>query len=170
MSSNVVLDLDVELDEAVHGDRDGYGLEYHNPNMGESGVERFEAVSVNGLSDDCDEGEEDANETVLKYAHPDHLSSGQYTVFAQREIPYVKPGQAASGSPQPPFVSTACAFLEIFHGPDPFPGCDGPEVDLLLMEIRGNVGAKQTEERGYRECLVTVSDDLKVDTVIVIVV
>ena len=52
MPVDVVLDLNVELDEAVHGHSDGNGLEGHDPDMGESWVQRLETVPVDSLGYD----------------------------------------------------------------------------------------------------------------------
>jgi hypothetical protein len=59
--------------------------------------------------------------------------------------------------------------LKVFHRPDPFLGRDCSKVDLLLVQVRRQVGAHQAEERGDRKGLVAVSDDFKVDTVAVVV-
>jgi hypothetical protein len=60
--------------------------------------------------------------------------------------------------------------LEVFHGPDPFLGGYGPEVDFLLVEVGSNVCAKQAEEGGNGEGFVTISNDFEVDAVVVVVV
>jgi hypothetical protein len=66
MLSNVVFDLVVKLNEAVHGDGDGDGFEDHDPDVREGRVERFQTVEVRGLGDDGYDGEEDADEAVLE--------------------------------------------------------------------------------------------------------
>ncbi len=71
--ADVVLDLYVELDQAVHGDGDGNGLEYHDPDVRKRWTERFKTIQVERLRDDGHNREEDAYETVLEYADPDHL-------------------------------------------------------------------------------------------------
>lgn len=83
---------------------------------------------------------------------------------------YVEPSKTAPRGPQDALFGAPCAFLEPAHGPDPFPRCDGAEVDLLLVQVGSNIGAKQAEKGGNGKCLVTISNDLKVDAVVVIVV
>ena len=74
MLRQVVLELDVELDEAEHGDGDGNRLEDLHPYVCKSWGQTVLAVDVPYLRDDGDDGEENANEAVLKDADPDDLS------------------------------------------------------------------------------------------------
>ena len=71
----IFFELDVELDQAVHGDGDAAAFDHHHPDVGEGGVEGFETVTAKGLGDNRDDGHEDADEAVLKYAEIDHLRS-----------------------------------------------------------------------------------------------
>ena len=73
MLGDVGGDLEVKGQEAVHGDGDADGGEERDPDVREGGVFGFEAVAVEGLGDDGDEGEEDADEAVLEDAGPDYL-------------------------------------------------------------------------------------------------
>ena len=73
--SDVVLDLDIELDKAVHGNRDGDCLEAHDPDVREGGIERLETIQAGRLSNDRYHGEEDADETILEDCDPDHLEA-----------------------------------------------------------------------------------------------
>ena len=70
---DVGLDLEVKGEEAVHGGGDADGGEEGDPDVCESRVLVFQAVEVEGLGDDGDEGEEDADEAVLEDAGPDYL-------------------------------------------------------------------------------------------------
>lgn len=83
---------------------------------------------------------------------------------------YIEPSETAPRGPQDAFFGTSCTFLEPPHGPDPFLRCDGAEVDLLLMQVGSNVRAKQAEKGCNGKCFVTISNDLKVDAVVVVVV
>ena len=122
------------------------------------------------MRDDGHDGEEDADEAVLKYGDPDHLESMlALCASSETECAYIEPGQTTSGSSQPALLSTSCDLLEVPHRPDPSLGSDCTEVDLLLVQIRCQICAHQAEERGDRECLVTVPNDLKVDAVLVVV-
>jgi hypothetical protein len=73
--SDVIADLDVELNETVHGDGDCAGFDNHDPNVGESRIEGLEAVSIEGLSNDRDNSHGDSNEAVLEDGHPNHLQT-----------------------------------------------------------------------------------------------
>lgn len=153
MLLDVVAELDVELNEAIHGDGNSDGFNDHEPDMGEGRVEGGKTVPVKGLSDDGDDCTKDSNEAILENGDPDD----------------VEPGQATSRGAQPSVLFASGTFLEISHGPDPFLGGDCSKVGFLLVEVGGNVGAKEGEEGGDGERFVTVADDFKVDTVVVIV-
>ena len=71
----IFFELDVKLDETVHGDGDATAFDHHHPDVGEGGVEGFEAVAAKGLGDNRDYGHEDADEAVLENAEVDHLWS-----------------------------------------------------------------------------------------------
>lgn len=62
--------LDVELNEAVHGDCDGNTLKHESPDMRKRGIVRRLAVATVGLRSDRNDGEEDADEAVLEDAIP----------------------------------------------------------------------------------------------------
>lgn len=71
----ILLELDVELDEAEHGDGDRDGLEDLHPDVGVDGRQAVLAVDVEVLGQHRDDGEEDADEAVLEHADPDDLVS-----------------------------------------------------------------------------------------------
>ena len=83
---------------------------------------------------------------------------------------YIEPRETAPRGSQEAFVGASSTFLEVFHGPDPFLGCNGPEVDFLLVQVGSNICAKQTEEGGNGKGFVTISNDFEVDAVVVVVV
>ena len=72
---DLALDLNVELDEAVHGDRDGDGVEAQHPNVAKGRAQRGVAVAAEQLGDERHEREEHADEAVLEDADPDDLHS-----------------------------------------------------------------------------------------------
>ena len=69
----IILELNIELDEAVHGYCHGCGFEYHDPDMAESRTERGLAVAVEELCDHGHESEDHANDAVLVDAHVNDL-------------------------------------------------------------------------------------------------
>ena len=94
MLGDIVADLNVELNEAVHGDGDGGGFDDHDPDVGEGRVEGFEAVAVEGLGDDGDDGHEDADKAVLEDCDPyylDVVSVGIMEGGIQHTLNHVKP-------------------------------------------------------------------------------
>jgi hypothetical protein len=74
VSSDVTLDLDVELDETIHSDRDGSCLNDDNPDMGERRIQGCQTVSFEGLGNDGNDRHEDSNEAVLEDRNPYHLA------------------------------------------------------------------------------------------------
>ncbi len=73
MFRKVVFQLNVKLDEAEHSDGHADGLEDFHPDVREGWTKAVLAVNVADLSDDCHDGEEDANEAVLENADPNDL-------------------------------------------------------------------------------------------------
>ena len=71
----IFFELDIELDEAVHSDSDATAFDHHHPDVGEGGVEGFEAIAAKSLGDNCDDGHEDADKAVLEDPEVDHLWS-----------------------------------------------------------------------------------------------
>jgi hypothetical protein len=144
--------LNVELDDAEHGDSDADGFKDLDPNVSKSGAQRFFAVTFEELGDAGDEGEEDANEAVLKDAEPDDI----------------EPGQAALGSAEWTFVLSTGTLLHPGKWPDPIFGDEGPKVFFLVMDVGGNVIADEGEEGGDGEGFVAVAQDFEVDGVAVV--
>jgi len=106
-------------------------------------------IPIKVLRDDGRDGHGDTDEAVMVDADPVD----------------VEPRQAAlGGAPGPAFA--AAAFLEPVKGPHP--GLDGVEVAeefFLLVQVRGDVVAEQSEEGRDGEGLVAVADYLVVDGV-----
>ena len=73
MRSEVVFELDIELNHTVHGDCDGSGFEACYPDVGKSRVFGTLAVFSLGLCDHCYNGEEGTNEAVLEDGDPNNL-------------------------------------------------------------------------------------------------
>jgi len=71
--SKRVFQLDVELNEAVHGDGDGDTLKDESPDVRKCRIVRRLTVATVGLRSDGDDGEEDADEAVLEDAIPSNL-------------------------------------------------------------------------------------------------
>jgi len=82
-------ELDVELDEAVHGHCDADSFDHHDldhlagrslkegdqtyPNMRKGWTHRLQAISASSLSNECYQRHEDPNEAVLENTKPDNL-------------------------------------------------------------------------------------------------
>jgi|SRR5690242_8306978 len=81
---------------------------------------------------------------------------------------YVEPRQPASGLSQPSLLLTARTLLHPSDGPDPVLWLDVSEILLLVVEIRCDVVAHESEEAGNGEGLVAVSQDLEVDCLLVV--
>lgn len=75
MGRKISLQLDVELDQAVHGDSDCNRFEKHGPKMGVKWRERVFAQDIVFLGKDRDDREEDADKAVLENGNPDDLCS-----------------------------------------------------------------------------------------------
>ncbi len=73
VSADILPDLNVKLDQAIHGDGNCNGFNDHDPDMGKGRAERFETVEVKGFGDDGDDGEEHPDEAILEDADPDDL-------------------------------------------------------------------------------------------------
>lgn len=72
---DIILDLNVELDQAVHRNTDTNGLNDDNPNIRKSRTERFFTISPGSLSGDRDNGHQHAHQTVLKDTNPNNLEA-----------------------------------------------------------------------------------------------
>lgn len=102
---DVFTDLEVKLDDTVHGDADSAGFEDEGPDVGEGGVEGFETVSAEGLGDDGDNSHRDADETVLEDAHPNDLEMLADCARRGRvchTLKYVKPLRGVRQMPRSP--------------------------------------------------------------------
>jgi hypothetical protein len=71
--SDVVLQLDIELDETVHSNADGACLNEHYPDVSECRVQRLLTVPAKCLGCNGHARHEDADETVLEDPRPDDL-------------------------------------------------------------------------------------------------
>lgn len=70
---NVLLDLVVELNQAVHGNGDSDCIKAGDPNVREFWAKRGLAVPVRGLGDETDESHQDVNAAILVDANPHGL-------------------------------------------------------------------------------------------------
>ena len=84
MLSDIVLDLNIELNETVHGNRNCGGFHNHYPYMREGRVERLEAVMVESLRDNSNNGHEYADEAVLENTSPDDLQFVRIAISTRR--------------------------------------------------------------------------------------
>ena len=73
MFSQIVLQLDVELDETEHRHCHGDSFEDLYPNVGELWRQAVDAIDIVELCDDCHDCEQHSDEAVLKNADPDYL-------------------------------------------------------------------------------------------------
>lgn len=71
--SDVVFDLVVELNDAVHGDCDAECVKDRNPNVGKCWIQGRAAVSFRCLCDQGQKGHADVDEAVLEDANPHYL-------------------------------------------------------------------------------------------------
>lgn len=146
-----VLQLDVDLDDAHHGNGDGHHVDGADPDVGKGRVVGALAVDAGGLGRHADDARGDACEAVLVDGDPAD----------------VEPRQAALRRAPGPALATAAA-REALDGPGPgLDGRHGAEELLLRVDVRGDVVADEGEEGGQRECLVALRDDLEVDGVFV---
>lgn len=76
MLLNLVFNLEIELEYAVHCKGDAKAFEYLDPDVCKGRIQGVLAVSSSSLTDEGDEGEEDSDEAVLEYADPYHLQCG----------------------------------------------------------------------------------------------
>lgn len=77
MRLQIFSQLKVELNQAIHSNRDTSTLEPRHPNMRKRRVERVFAISVCGFRDHRDYREKDTDETVLEDAEVDDLLQGR---------------------------------------------------------------------------------------------
>jgi hypothetical protein len=77
MGCQVLLELDIELNQAVHGNRNGDGFETGNPYVGKPGILGTLAVPTSGLCNDGHYGKEDTDEAVLENRDPYNLRQSQ---------------------------------------------------------------------------------------------
>lgn len=150
MLSYVLFDLEVKLNDAVHGHTDSDTLYDHDPDMCKRWIQRFQTVYSEMLCDDCRDGHGNTNEAVLEHSNPDDI----------------EPGQATSRGAEPAIFSSS-AFLKVLHGPNPWLRLDRSEILFLVVQVLSQVGAHQTEEGSDRESLIAISEDFIVDTVLV---
>lgn len=142
-------ELHVELDQAVHGNGDGQGVDDGDPDVGKDGRVGAFAVALKVLRDDGGDGHGYADEAVLVDADPVD----------------VEPGQPALGSAPGPALAAA-AFGEPVDGHNPWrDGAHFAEEVLLCVQVGRDVVAEETKERRNGKCLVAVRDDLEVDGV-----
>lgn len=75
MLSQVIFELDVELDETEHGDGDRHSLENLHPYVGVYGRQAVFAVDFEVLREHRHDREEDSNEAILEHTYPDNLQT-----------------------------------------------------------------------------------------------
>ena len=75
MWGQIILQLYVELHNAVHGNRNRYGFEACHPDVCIARILGARAVATLRLCDHGDDSEERPNEAVLENADPDDLES-----------------------------------------------------------------------------------------------
>lgn len=81
-------------------------------------------------------------------------------------LSYVEPGQSTARLTPWSFVTVPTeAFLKPINWHQPIDGNNSTEVFLLLVEIRGDVGAEQREKGGDSERFVAVANQLIVNGV-----
>lgn len=78
MLGQLGLQLNIELDQAEHCDRDRRALKARHPDMRERRVQAVLAIPVSKFRKHRDDREEDADEAVLEDAYPDNLRSCQH--------------------------------------------------------------------------------------------
>lgn len=78
--------LNVELDEAEHGNRDTRSFENKHPYVRKHRIERRRAITVRILRDHGNDGEYDADEAVLENADPNDLGIVSTVVVSGSQI------------------------------------------------------------------------------------
>jgi hypothetical protein len=145
----VCLELEIELDETVHGDCDRCSFKAQYPNVSKGWAERRLAVTVQKLGEHGHEGKNYADETVLVDTHvydlcDSQLGSAIALLPTLRRVrlrrysysTYIKPCQPTPRNPKYPLLGTASAFLNPRYRPDPIAWCYPPKVVLLLLQCR----------------------------------
>lgn len=126
MLGEIMPQLDVKLNQAVHGNTDTASLHHDDlerqlehsgsityPDMRKSWTERIGAVSPNHLSTKSSQGTQYSNEAVLEDAKPnDLLSISQVSKPRELTLNHVKPFRGVLNSPCSPPVH----FLTQFNG------------------------------------------------------
>jgi hypothetical protein len=99
-----------------------------------------------------------------------HTSASTLFSLPKAGLSYIEPSESAARPPQLAFIAVSTeAFLHPVHGPDPVQWLDTTEILLLGVEIGCNVRAKQSEKGGNRKWLITITNQLKVYRVPIIV-
>ena len=149
---NVRLHLGVELEDAVHRDRDSNGVEDLNPDVSKGGVQACVAISTRRLCQKRNEGEQYPNQAVLENPDPHD----------------VEPSEAAHGFSQKSSVLTSSTSLDPVERQYPIFRLLHAKVVLLLVDVGRTVCAHEGEEGGDCERFITVADDFKVDVLLVV--
>lgn len=167
---NIGPNLNVELDNAVHGNGDSNRLNDHDPDVCKDRIQGLETVSTRSLSDDGHDRHEDANEAVLEDTSPDNLGDAMLSIAVvgqEDEWAYIEPCQATSWCPPNAGLSSP-QFLNPGDRHDPRFGCYGAKVIFLFMEIVGQVMAQQGKEGGDSKSLIAVAEDFEIDAMSVV--
>lgn len=68
MFGQIILELNIELNDAGHGDEDANGLKRLNPDVSKGRTKRLLAVAIEYFAEARDEGEENTDGAVLEDA------------------------------------------------------------------------------------------------------
>lgn len=142
MVGQVVPKLEIELNQAVHGDCDGGSFKAQNPDVSKGRAERGLAITVEELSAHGHEGKDDADEAVLVDTNVYDLCECQRN--SARPLPsipweglitaYVEPCKPTPRDPKRSLLGSSSAFLNPGDRPDPIARRHPPEVVLLLLQ------------------------------------
>src|ERR1700760_5040808 len=69
----ILLQLYVELDEAVHGNGDSDSIKAQYPDVSKKRTQCFFAVASHKSRYECDKCEKNSNQAILKHAYPNNL-------------------------------------------------------------------------------------------------
>ena len=113
------------------------------PDMGIFGTVRILAVAIISLGNNGDDGHDHTQETILEDSDPNDLGPCQSdcTQIGCLGCSHIEPGKPAARL-SPDSVLTTGAFLHPGHRPDPVLRLNLPEILLLRVQVRCNVGAE----------------------------
>lgn len=150
--AQLLLQLDIELHQAKHSNRNTGTLKAHNPDMRKSGIERVFAIAPKHLCDHRNDGERHTHQTILENARPHNI----------------KPSKTRPRLPEGSVVLATSALLHEEDAPEPVDRRQRAEEVLLLVQPGRHILAHEREETRNGESFIAVAQHLEVDGVPVV--